>query len=129
MHYDKSNTPFSIAHRISSFRHAFRGLYLLITREHNMWIHLFLAVLALMLGWVFSITKFEWLFLVLAIGLVFITEAINTALEVDINLTSPEYHPFARDVKDIAAGAVLIAVFFALIVGGLVFLPYFLKIF
>ncbi len=51
------------------------------------------------------------------------TEALNTAIEIDIDLTSPEYHPFARDTKDVAAGAVLLSVFVAVIVGLIVFLP------
>jgi len=60
--------------------------------------------------------------LVLAAGLVLSAEAFNTAIEIDINLTSPEYHPYARDTKDVAAGAVLIASITALIIGLLIFL-------
>ncbi len=59
----------------------------------------------------------------LAIALVIISEILNTAIEIDIDLTSPEYHPYARDTKDVAAGAVLAAALFALIIGLLVFVP------
>ena len=61
--------------------------------------------------------------LVFAIGLVFVTETINTAIEVDMDLTSPNYHPYAKDTKDISAGAVLISVIVALIIGLIIFLP------
>ena len=50
-------------------------------------------------------------------------EALNTAIEIDIDLTSPEYHPFARDTKDVAAAAVLLSVFMAIVVGLIIFLP------
>lgn len=55
--------------------------------------------------------------------IVLVTESLNTALEIDIDLTSPTYHPYAKDTKDVAAGAVLLAVFGAIIVGLLIFLP------
>jgi diacylglycerol kinase len=76
-----------------------------------------------MAGFYFKVSSFEWLALVLVIGLVFVSEAFNTAIEIDINLTSPDYHPFARDTKDVAAGAVLLAAFFSVIVGLVIFLP------
>ncbi len=69
------------------------------------------------------ISSLEWIALVFAIGGVFVTETLNTAIEIDIDLTSPEYHPFARDTKDVAAAAVLLSVFVAIIVGLIIFLP------
>jgi len=56
-------------------------------------------------------------------GLLLVTEAFNTAIEIDINLTSPEYHPYARDTKDVAAGAVLLMAMLTSIVGLIIFLP------
>jgi diacylglycerol kinase len=64
--------------------------------------------------------------IIIAIGSVLAAEAFNTAIEIDINLTSPNQHPYAKDTKDVAAGAVLITSIFALIIGLLVFVPYFL---
>lgn len=116
---------FSISSRIKSSTHAWRGLGMLFKTTHNSWLHIFFALLAVYLGIVFHISSTEWLFIIFAIGLVFITEAINTAIEIDINLTSPEFHPYARDTKDVSAGAVLLSVFVALIVGAIVFLPKF----
>lgn len=70
----------------------------------------------------------EWVAVVLTIGLVIITEIINTALEIDIDLTSPNYHPYAKDTKDVAAGAVAFSVIIAGFVGIIIFLPKILSI-
>jgi diacylglycerol kinase len=65
----------------------------------------------------------EWLFIAISTGAVLSAEAFNTAIEIDIDLTSPEYHPYARDTKDVAAGAVLITSIMALIIGLIIFIP------
>ncbi len=67
--------------------------------------------------------------LVLAGGFVIVAEAFNTAIEIDIDLTSPDYHPYAKDTKDVAAGAVLLAALTSLTVGLLIFVPYIVDIF
>jgi len=119
----KENKRFSIVARIKSSTHAFRGLGIVMKTTHNFWGHLFFSILAIYLGYILNISHFEWLALIFAIFIVLITETINTAIEVDIDLTSPEYHPYARDTKDIAAGAVLLSVILALVVGLIIFLP------
>ena len=75
------------------------------------------------LGIRYNITAVEWAVLVIASTAVLVTESINTAFEFDIDLTSPEYHPYARDTKDVAAGAVLLSVVGAIIVGCVIFVP------
>ena len=75
------------------------------------------------MGFVCSLSSIEWAIIIFAIGLVIIAEAFNTAIEIDIDLTSPNYHPYARDTKDVAAGAVSIATVVAGIMGLLIFLP------
>jgi len=119
----KENKRFSIVARIKSSTHAFRGLGIVMKTTHNFWGHLFFSILAIYLGYILNISHFEWIALVFVIFIVLITETINTAIEVDIDLTSPEYHPYARDTKDIAAGAVLLSVILALVVGLIIFLP------
>jgi diacylglycerol kinase len=114
---------FSIVARKRSFAHAFRGLGIIIKTQHNSWIHISIAIIVILLGIYYSISIFEWMTLVFAIGLVFTAEAFNTAVEIDIDLTSPTYHPYARDTKDVAAAAVLIAVFMSIIIGLLIFIP------
>ena len=118
-----ANKRFSIVAIIKSSTHAFRGLGIVIKTTHNFWGHLFFGLLAVYLGFLLNISITEWLFIILAIALVLITETLNTAFEIDIDLTSPEFHPYARDTKDIAAGAVLLSVIFACIIGLIVFLP------
>ena len=119
-----SKKEFSIIKRARSFVHAGRGVFLFLKTTHNAWIHVLVACFVILLGFYFSISSFEWIALLIAIGFVLVAEAFNTAIEIDIDLTSPEYHPYARDTKDVAAGAVLLASITALIVGCIVFIPY-----
>lgn len=119
----KSKKKFSLAARIKSSRHAARGISLLVRNTHNSWMHIFFTILAVYLGFILNISTEEWLILVLTVGMVIVAEAINTAIEINIDLTSPEEHPFARDSKDMGAGAVLLAVAVALIVGIIIFIP------
>jgi diacylglycerol kinase (ATP) len=115
---------FSLVKRAKSFTYAGRGIWILIKTTHNAWVHIFFLCFAVLLGLFFHITRIEWMMLVFAAGMVFAAEAFNTAIEIDIDLTSPDIHPFARDSKDVAAGAVLIAAVTALIIGLLIFVPY-----
>jgi diacylglycerol kinase (ATP) len=115
--------PFSAVKRVKSFAHAGRGVCVFLRTTHNAWVHFVTLGLAVLLGIYFGITTTEWLFVVMAAGLVLTAEAFNTAIEIDIDLTSPDYHPLARDTKDVAAGAVLIAAMTAAIVGLVVFAP------
>jgi diacylglycerol kinase (ATP) len=66
----------------------------------------------------------EWCVVLLCFGLVMAAEAFNTAIERLVNLVSPDFHPLAGDVKDVAAGAVLICAIVAAIIGLIVFIPY-----
>lgn len=123
----ETDKKFTVRARVSSFRHALRGLWLFITTTHNAWIHCTLFLFAVVLGFALHITKTEWMFLILAAGFVFVSEAFNTAIEIDIDLTSPEYHPFARNTKDVVAGAVFLSALTAFVVGILIFGPYLLQ--
>lgn len=113
----------SLFPRLKNSNHAWRGFFVLLkTSPNTLWLGLF-GLLAIYLGFILKISSVEWVLILLTIGLVLVTEAINTAIEIDIDLTSPEYHPYARDTKDVAAGAVLISTFIASIVGLIIFLP------
>lgn len=128
MHVSHNTLPererFSIIKRAKSFVHAGRGIRVFLATTHNAWLQIFILAVAVAGGWFFGITRIEWLALTLAAGIVLTAEAINTAIEIDINLTSPDHHPFARDTKDVAAGAVLIASLMALVVAAIVFVPH-----
>jgi diacylglycerol kinase len=116
---------FSVVKRIQSFENAFYGLKVFLKTTHNSWVQIIIGALVVWLGFVFDISQTEWLFVVLSIGFVLVSEAFNTALEFDIDLTSPEYHQFAKYTKDVAAGAVLMASITASIIGIIIFLPKF----
>ncbi len=119
----KEKKRFSLIARIKSANHAWRGLCILLKTSHNAWGHVFFGLLVVYLGFILHISSVEWMLIIFAIGLVIIAEAFNTAIEIDIDLTSPNYHPYARDTKDVAAGAVLLSVFVAAIIGFIIFIP------
>ncbi len=114
---------FSLVNRVRSFNHAWRGLGIIVKTGHNFWIQIILALIVVYLGFMLKISHIEWLFVIFAMGIVMMAEAFNTAIEIDIDLTSPNYHPYARDTKDVAAAAVVISVIMAGIVGLIIFLP------
>jgi diacylglycerol kinase (ATP) len=118
-----NHKPFSILDRIKSFGFAFQGIATFFKTQHNAWIHCLAAILTITLGFVLHVNTTEWCWLIIAIALVIIAEMLNTAIEFLTDLVSPEIHPQAKKVKDIAAGAVLIAAIAALAIGLIVFLP------
>ncbi len=111
---------------LRSFKCAIAGIRVLIRDERNAKIHLAASVIVVVTGIVLNITRIEWCFISIAIALVLITEAINTAIEETVNYISKERKPQLGKIKDIAAGAVLIAAFFAVMIAALVFIPYFI---
>lgn len=117
---------FNIIKRAKSFVYAGRGIYIFIKTTHNAWIHLIILAVVIFFGFYFGITQSEWVSLIIVAGLVLVSEAFNTAIEIDIDLTSPNFHPYAKDTKDVSAGAVLISAIIAIIVGVLIFGKYLL---
>lgn len=109
--------------RIESFKHAIRGIRMVLSSEKNMQIHLIFVILVVFFGLLFCISPVEWMICLLAFGLVMGTEMINTAIETVVDLVSPDYHELAGKAKDIAAGAVLITSVFAAGVGLVIFVP------
>jgi diacylglycerol kinase len=112
-----------------SFGFAIHGIYTLIRSERNFQIHFTIFGCALALACYFSINPIEWCIILITSGLVFVAEALNTAIERLTDSITKEKNDSIRMLKDIAAGAVLIAAFVALIVGILVFYKYFAQLF
>lgn len=123
MKKSEGNNQFSIRKRLLSFKYAFNGIIYLIKSQQNAWIHLCAAGIVITAGFYFSVSITEWIILTLTIGMVFSAEAINTAIEIIMDKISPDLDKTTGRIKDIAAGAVLIAAIAALIVGGLIFIP------
>jgi diacylglycerol kinase (ATP) len=109
--------------RLQSFGYAFKGIKLVFGKEPNMNIHLVFCVLVIIVGFLFDISMLEWMLCLLCFGLVISLEMINSAIERLVNLVSPQKQPLAGAIKDIAAGAVLVAAIVSAIIGLLIFLP------
>ncbi|KRL97582.1 diacylglycerol kinase [Levilactobacillus hammesii DSM 16381] len=109
---------------VQSLGHAWDGLRALFHYERNFRKHLLVGSLAVIAGAILRLSLNEWLWLVLAIFLVLIAETLNTIVEAVVDLVvGTTYHDLAKRAKDVAAGGVLLAAIFAVIVGALVMLP------
>ena len=109
--------------RATSLKHAVRGMLLFTRVTPNFWFHFVTFIVCIILGFVFSISKNAWLALIIANGLGIGAEAINSAIEIAMDVTHHGYNPMVRDTKDIAAGAVLIIGITAYIVDAVILLP------
>lgn len=114
---------FSFADRARSFKYAGRGIARLISREHNAWIHCFVAVCVVVAGALLGLSSLEWVAVILCIGAVLAAEGINSAIEALCDRVSTEYDEAIKHAKDLAAGAVLILAVMSVAVGLLIFIP------
>lgn len=114
---------FSIKKRLESFRYAFSGLRVLIKEEHNARIHLFATICVIVVGIFFKISYIEWIAIFFVIGLVFSMEALNSAIEKLCDFICPKIDRRIKNIKDLAAAAVLISAIIALAVGFFIFIP------
>ncbi len=114
---------FSLLARLKSFRYAYNGLKIAWKEEHNFRVHCVAAVVALLLSYVLRISTYEWLAVIFSIGLVFVCELLNTALENLSDFVCTENNPNIKRIKDIAAAAVMISSLTALLAGLIIFIP------
>lgn len=110
-------------------KYALNGIIEAFKTQWNMKIHGVAALLVLGAGIFFEISLPEWMILILCIGIVMIAEVANTAIEYFVDFVSPELHPVAGKIKDLSAGAVLIAAVTAAVTGFLIFGPKLLVMF
>jgi diacylglycerol kinase (ATP) len=115
--------PGFVVGRLKSVVYAIKGAIKLIATEHSIQTQVFIAIIVTIAGFYFEISKTEWLFQTLAIGLVLSIEGLNTAVEKTADFIHPDYHERIGFIKDIAAGAVLFAAFTAIIIAGIIYLP------
>lgn len=115
---------FNFAKRIKSFVYAWRGIVVLISHEHNAWIHSFAAIVVVIAGLLLELNRMDWVAVTGCIAAVFAAEAFNTAIEKLVDIVSPQHNPKAGMVKDIAAGAVLITAIGAATIGFIIFVPH-----
>lgn len=99
------------------------GLVCLFKFEHNAWIHSFIAIIVVIVGLLLHLNTFEWVSITFVIGLVFTVELINSAIERAVDIATKEMLPLAKQAKDMAAAAVLIASLISVIIALLIFGP------
>ena len=119
----QAKKKFSLKARLRSFSFAFAGIFAVLKTQHNFWIHLLAATIVILAGFVFGLTRMEWVIITLTIGFVLSAEIMNSAIEYLVDLLSPQHNPKAGLIKDVAAAAVLVSAIAAAIVGLLIFIP------
>ncbi|MBC6366031.1 diacylglycerol kinase [Algoriphagus sp. AK58] len=110
--------------RVKSIRYAFKGFFFLIRTEHAIISQLIISGIFTGLGFYLGITREEWVWQIVAIGLVLSTESLNTAIEKICDFIHPDYHPKIGIIKDVASGAVTFAALTALVIAAFIYLPY-----
>ncbi len=117
-------SSFSIRRRLQSFVFAFQGAKALLGTQHNAWIHSGATILVTICGIIFRVSLQEWALLVFAITLVWMAEALNTAIEFLADEISEEKRDRIGKAKDIGAFGVLVGAISSLLIGGIVFFPH-----
>lgn len=112
-----------LTNRLKSVRCALRGAWLLLRTESSIQIQAVIAGVVVLAGFYFGISAVEWTIQLLAIGLVISVEGVNTAIEKLADYVQPEHDPRIGRLKDISAGAVMIASLLACAVGLIIYLP------
>jgi diacylglycerol kinase (ATP) len=108
---------------IRSFGYAFKGVAYATSSQLNFRIHLGATALVIIGGFLFHISTGQWQWVAISITLVLVTEIFNTMIETLVDLVSPGYNEKAGHIKDMSAGAVVIAALFAFITALIIFLP------
>ena len=111
--------------RLRSLTFAIRGAWLLITTEHSIMVQVGIAIIMTIVGFIMELSSIEWMFQVLAIGLVLVAESLNTGLEKLSDFVHPDYDDRIGFIKDISAGAATFAAIIAVIIGLIIYLPKF----
>lgn len=124
MEFQKDNTL--LTGRLKSMGFAFKGAVKLITTEHSVMVQFSLGIIMTIAGFYFKISATEWMFQILAIGLVLSIEGLNTAIEKIADFIHPGFHERIGFIKDIAAGAVFFAAMTAIAIGLIIYIPKFL---
>ncbi len=111
--------------RIRSLKFALRGAWLLISTEHSIMVQFAIAIIMTIAGFIFNISAVEWMFQLMAIGLVIVAESLNTGIEKLSDFIHPDYHKKIGFIKDISAGAAAIAAIIAIVIGLIIYIPKF----
>ena len=102
---------------------ALQGIKQFFTRDRNGQIQMVIGITAIIIGFTVSLSSFQWLLVLFCIGLVISLEMINSAIERYCDLVTTDFDPGIKIIKDVAAGAVLVASITSLIIGLIIFIP------
>ena len=108
---------------LTTFKNAYLGILTAVNTQTNMRIHFGAAASVFLLAAILKVTLTEGLILVLTVGLVMTAEMANTALEFLADTVTLEKNEGIKHAKDVAAGGVLLAAIFSVIIGFLIFAP------
>jgi len=111
--------------RLKSLKYALKGAWLLITTEHSIMVQFSIGILVSVLGFFMNLSPTEWMFQLIAIGMVLVAESLNTGIEKLCDFVHPDYHKKIGFIKDISAGAATFAAIIAIIIGLIIYLPKF----
>jgi len=106
-----------------SLSNALNGIKLLFRSQKNARYHAIMAILVCLMGWLFRISTMEWIIVIACIGLILFAECLNTTIEYIVDFISPNYDIKAGQIKDLAAGSVIILSITTLVIGLIIFIP------
>ncbi|GGI40080.1 diacylglycerol kinase family protein [Mammaliicoccus stepanovicii] len=111
------------------FKNALAGLVTIINKDSNFVVHVICAVIVIVMGIIFNLDTYEWLWIIVAIFSVLTAEILNTSIEYVVDMVTKDFHILAKHAKDTAAFAVFVTSMMALIIGIIIFLPKIIHIF
>ncbi len=114
--------------RFQAIKVALEGIKYVLITQPNVWIHGAFTLVVFLAAGLLKLPRLEWVIILITVGLVWASEIFNTAVELAVDVVSPEYDPKAKIIKDISAGAVLISVLVSILVGLLIFGPHLWKL-
>jgi undecaprenol kinase len=115
----------NIKRLFKSFHHAFRGLKYVTKNEQNFQLEILIGIFIFILMLIFDIRDWQKVALFLVIFSVLVMELVNTIMERVVDILKPRVHPYAQLIKDVMAAAVLLAAAGAVVIGVIIFYPYF----
>ena len=111
-----------------SFKYALAGLKKVWQEEQNFRVHTLVTIIVLVLAFYFQIEVWQLIILILLIALVLILEIINSIMERFVDILKPRIHQYVKDIKDMGAAVVFVGALTAIIIGLIIFLPYFIEL-
>lgn len=119
----EKNIKFKSKKIVNSFKYAFDGFKQSLKTERNMKIHIIIMLLVILCGFIFKISKLEWIICIILFSAVISGELFNTAIEIVVDIAMPEKNDKAKIAKDVSAAGVLIIAISSAIIGLIIFIP------